>query len=37
MVARIVVVVVFGGFGLIMLYVGATQFFQQRTLLTNQT
>lgn len=31
--ARIIVFLIFGGFGLVMLYVGATQFFQQRKLL----
>ena len=33
--ARIITFVIFGGFGLVMLYVGVTQFFQQRRSLTN--
>lgn len=31
--ARIIVTIIFGGFGLVMLYVGVTQFVQQRRLL----
>jgi hypothetical protein len=34
MVVRIIVLIVFGGFGLFMLYVGSTQFIQQRRLLS---
>ena len=33
--ARIITFVIFGGFGFWMLYVGVTQFFQQRRSLTN--
>lgn len=33
--ARIIVFIIFGGFGLVMLYVGTTQFFQQRRLMSN--
>jgi hypothetical protein len=33
--ARIIVFVIFGGFGLVMLYVGLTQLVTQRRLLTN--
>ncbi len=33
--ARIITVIIFGGFGLVMLYVGITQFFRQRRLLTH--
>ena len=33
--ARIVTFIIFGGFGLVMLYVGVTQLFQQRRSLTN--
>ena len=33
--ARIIVFIIFGGFGLVMLYVGTTQFFQQRRLIAN--
>jgi hypothetical protein len=32
--ARVIVFIIFGGFGLVMLYVGTTQFFQQRRLIT---
>ena len=34
MVVRLIVLLVFGGFGLFMLYIGATQFVQQRRLLS---
>lgn len=34
MIVRVVVVLIFGGFGLFMLYVGLTQYMQQRRLLT---
>ena len=33
--ARIIVFVVFGGFGIVMLYVGVTQYLQQRRLLSS--
>ncbi len=33
--ARIITFVIFGGFGIVMLYVGVTQFLQQRRNLTN--
>ena len=33
--ARIIVFVVFGGFGIVMLYVGLTQYLQQRRLLSS--
>ena len=33
--ARIIVVIIFGGFGLVMLYVGVTQLVTQRRLLAN--
>jgi hypothetical protein len=33
--ARIIIVVIFGGFGLVMLFVGVTQFVRQRRLLAN--
>lgn len=33
--ARIITFIIFGGFGLVMLYVGITQYFIQRRLLTN--
>ncbi len=33
--ARIITVVIFGGFGLVMLFVGVTQFVRQRRLLAN--
>lgn len=33
--ARIIVTIIFGGFGLVLLYVGLTQFFRQRRLLAN--
>lgn len=33
--ARIIVFVIFGGFGVVMLYVGATQFLRQRRLLSH--
>jgi hypothetical protein len=32
--ARIIATIIFGGFGLVMLYVGVTQFFMQRRLLS---
>jgi hypothetical protein len=32
---RVIIFIVFGGFGLVLLYVGVTQYFQQRRLLTN--
>jgi hypothetical protein len=34
-IAQIIAVVLFGGFGLVLLYVGATQFVMQRRLLAN--
>jgi len=33
--ARIITFIIFGGFGLVMLYVGVTQYFMQRRLLAN--
>ena len=33
--ARIITFVIFGGFGLVLLYVGVTQYFMQRRLLAN--
>jgi hypothetical protein len=33
--ARIIAVIIFGGFGMVLLYVGVTQFFRQRRLLAN--
>ncbi len=33
--AQIITFVIFGGFGLVMLFVGVTQYFRQRRLLTN--
>ena len=33
--ARIITFVIFGGFGLVMLYVGVTQYFMQRRLMAN--
>lgn len=35
MIGRIIVLVIFGGFGVVLLYVGLTQFLQQRRLLAN--
>ena len=33
--ARIITFIIFGGFGFVLLYVGVTQYFQQRRLLAN--
>ena len=37
MIARIAIMIVFGGGGLVLLYVGVTQYFQQKRLLANAT
>jgi hypothetical protein len=37
MLVRIIITAVFGGFGLVLLYVGVTQYFLQRRLLSNAT
>jgi hypothetical protein len=37
MIARIAIMTVFGGGGLVLLYVGVTQYFQQKRLLANAT
>lgn len=36
-IARIVIMILFGGGGLVLLYVGVTQYFQQKRLLANAT
>jgi hypothetical protein len=36
-IARVVIMILFGGGGLVLLYVGVTQYFQQKRLLANAT
>jgi hypothetical protein len=35
MIARVIILLIFGGFGVVMLWVGVTQYIQQRRLLTS--